>query len=232
MEGRAVGTTHRGGGATERTKLLVAACLASLLCLALLASLAFGQNACSDLDARLAHHLSAGGGNGFAAMLARLGDPPAQLVLLALACLMALRHRAPARACGAAILVGGAALTSQLLKLGFGDGRFSPVLGWYQIGPNSFPSGHETAVVAMVLAFALVVPGRLRPLVAAVGVLLALAVGWALVALHRHFPSDVLGGVLVALAWYFAVAAVLGSTRVRVRKAAPGPGCHRSRSER
>jgi membrane-associated phospholipid phosphatase len=69
------------------------------------------------------------------------------------------------------------------------------------ISQASWPSGHSTAALALVLCALLVVPARLRSPVAAVGGLFAAAVGASLLILAWHMPSDVLGGYLVATLW-------------------------------
>ncbi len=81
-------------------------------------------------------------------------------------------------------------------------------VGGVFVGPASWPSGHSSAVLALVLSAVLVAPARLRPMVAAVGGALAIAVGCALLILAWHMPSDVLGGYLVATFW--AALAVAG----------------------
>jgi membrane-associated phospholipid phosphatase len=87
-------------------------------------------------------------------------------------------------------------------------------VGGVGIGPASWPSGHSTAALALVLAAIIVAPARMRPLVAAVGGAFALAVGFALLMLAWHMPSDVLGGYLVATFWAaLAVAALRGAER-------------------
>jgi membrane-associated phospholipid phosphatase len=80
----------------------------------------------------------------------------------------------------------------------------------------SWPSGHSTAAAALVLCAALVSPARLRPLVAALGGMFALAVGCSLLILAWHMPSDVLGGYLLAALW---VALAVAGLRVRARRA-------------
>jgi membrane-associated phospholipid phosphatase len=81
-------------------------------------------------------------------------------------------------------------------------------VGGVHIGPASWPSGHSTAALALALSAVLVAPARLRPAVAAVGAVFALAVGCALLILAWHMPSDVVGGYLVAALW--AALAVAG----------------------
>ena len=69
------------------------------------------------------------------------------------------------------------------------------------IAAASWPSGHSTAALALVLCAVLVAPRRLRPLVAVLGAAFAAAVGCSLLILAWHMPSDVLGGYLVAALW-------------------------------
>ncbi len=65
----------------------------------------------------------------------------------------------------------------------------------------SWPSGHATAVTALVWCAVLVAPPARRRAVAIAGVLLALAVGCSLLILAWHMPSDVLGGYLLGTLW-------------------------------
>jgi membrane-associated phospholipid phosphatase len=80
------------------------------------------------------------------------------------------------------------------------------------VGPASWPSGHATAAVTLVLCALLVAPHALRPLVAALGGAFAVAVGCSLLILAWHMPSDVLGGYLLAALCVSLAVAALGST--------------------
>jgi membrane-associated phospholipid phosphatase len=206
---------------SERVKRPIAASLGCLLALALVASLAFGSDSLQRLDARalrrLAMHRDGALGD-LATAVAHLGDPLPQLLLLAVAALLALRLHGRERALAVVALVAGANLTTQLLKLALAQPRLQPILGYYQVGESAFPSGHTTAAAAMTYAYVLAVPRRLRLLAGAVGAVLTIAVGASVVVLHRHYPSDVLGGLLVASAWFFATVAVLRA------RAESGPG--------
>ncbi|HEV7584463.1 MAG TPA: phosphatase PAP2 family protein [Solirubrobacteraceae bacterium] len=82
-------------------------------------------------------------------------------------------------------------------------------VGAVHIGPASWPSGHSTAALIVVLCAVLVAPPRLRPVVGVLGALFALAVGCSLLILAWHMPSDVLGGYLVATFWMAIAIAVL-----------------------
>jgi membrane-associated phospholipid phosphatase len=128
------------------------------------------------------------------------------LVLLAIA-------RGQARIAVAVVAIMALApLTSETLKPLVAHSH--DVVGGVFIGPASWPSGHSTAALALVFSAVLVAPARLRPLVASVGALFALAVGCSLLILAWHMPSDVIGGYLVASLWTaLAVAALRAAER-------------------
>ncbi len=87
-------------------------------------------------------------------------------------------------------------------------------VGYVQIGPVSWPSGHATAALALVLSAVLVMPARARPFVALLGAMFAAAVGCFLLMLGWHMPSDVIGGYLVAALWTaLALAALRAAER-------------------
>ncbi|RKR91608.1 membrane-associated phospholipid phosphatase [Micromonospora pisi] len=84
---------------------------------------------------------------------------------------------------------------------------------------NSFPSGHVTAAMALLLAFMLVLPARARLWFALPGVAGVSAVASATMIAGWHRFSDVIGGVLLAEVLFFLAAAAL-----TVRRAVPGTG--------
>ncbi len=88
-------------------------------------------------------------------------------------------------------------------------------VGYVQIGPVSWPSGHATAALALVLSAVLVMPARARPFVALLGAAFAAAVGCFLLILAWHMPSDVIGGYLVAALWTALALAVLRAAERR-----------------
>lgn len=106
-----------------------------------------------------------------------------------------------------------APLTSETLKPMLAHPHVQ--VGAVHIGPASWPSGHSTAALALVLCAVLAAPTRWRPLVAAVGGVYALAVGVCLLILAWHMPSDVLGGYLVATLWTALAVAVLRAAERR-----------------
>jgi len=107
-------------------------------------------------------------------------------------------------AVGAAILIGGANLTTQALKHVLLVRTETAV-----VASNSLPSGHTTVVAAFVLAGLLVVPAQGRPLAAKAGMAWIAVMGTATVLSGWHRLSDVVAAVLVCLAWAGAVAALL-----------------------
>lgn len=143
--------------------------------------------------------LSRPGIDDVASFLLHLLDP-LLFVLWGVALIAVAFARERARVAFAVVAVMGLSpLTAEILK---------PILahphvhvGGVYVGAASWPSGHSSAALALVLAAVLVAPARLRPAVATVGLLFAAAVGCSLLILAWHMPSDVLGGYLVASLW-------------------------------
>ncbi|WP_414168436.1 phosphatase PAP2 family protein [Streptoverticillium reticulum] len=80
----------------------------------------------------------------------------------------------------------------------------------------SFPSGHVAIVAGLALGAILVASPRVRPCVAAAGMLWLAFTAGAVQALYWHRPSDALGATLLACASYTLAARLLPPT------AAPG----------
>jgi membrane-associated phospholipid phosphatase len=204
-------------------KAPLAAWIACAAALVLLALVAYGIDAAQRLDAELLAKFilrDDSPAGSVAEVLVHFGDPLPLLLMLAVACGIALWRRRPLDALAAVIVVAGANLTTQALKVLLAHPRFQAVLGGDQLGAIAFPSGHATAAASIAIAFLFVVPRNLRPAVAAVGACLVAAVGCSVMILAWHYPSDVVGGILVASGWGFAVLAAL---RVAKRAASPRP---------
>jgi membrane-associated phospholipid phosphatase len=122
--------------------------------------------------------------------------------------LIALARRRPFLSLGAAVVIAGSCISTELLKHVFLP---RPNLGITDpIGhAASFPSGHTTVAFSLAMAALLVAPSRYRSLVGIVGALYAIGVGVAVVATANHRPSDPIGAVLVVTAWVATVAAAL-----------------------
>ncbi len=212
---------------SDAVKRPVAGCLCCVLGLALLAQLAFRTEAFGRLDANTLSHLSAHDDSLVApavSFFSFLADPLSQIALLVLVCAIALRRGLPRLALASVVLVAGANVSTQVLKMALSHPRYQPILGYRQVGPTAFPSGHATAALAMAFAFVLVVPRRWRPTAIALGALLTVAVGCSRVVLHYHYPSDILGGWLVAAGWCFAVVAGLRYPATAGRRAQSAAG--------
>lgn len=123
--------------------------------------------------------------------------------------ILALIRRRPVLAIGVGVLVIGANVTTQLMK----ESLTRPDLLSDAIRVTSFPSGHATVAMSLVLALVVAVPARLRLRIGAPGVAYAAIVGAATLTGAWHRASDVVGAYLVALAWAGAVSAWLVTPR-------------------
>nr|WP_297430529.1 phosphatase PAP2 family protein [uncultured Actinotalea sp.] len=131
--------------------------------------------------------------------------PFVALVLLT-AMLLAVLRRRVLLAVQVAVLMGGANLSTQLLKHVVLD---RPDLDVGDRLDNALPSGHTTAAASVSVALLLVLPPRFRPVAAVVGVVYTGATGISTLVGQWHRPSDVAAAVLVVGAWA-GVAASLG----------------------
>ena len=123
--------------------------------------------------------------------------PFVALVLLSAVLIATVRRRWDL-AVQVAVLMGGANLTTQLLKhvvIERNDLGFSPWSG------NTLPSGHTTAAASVSAALLFVVPPRVRPWAAVLGAGYTSATGVSTMVGEWHRPSDVVAAVLVVLAW-------------------------------
>ncbi|MBB2892602.1 phosphatase PAP2 family protein [Flexivirga oryzae] len=138
-------------------------------------------------------------------------------VALALtACVVvAMLQRRWAVAIAAGVLIGGATVTTQILK--------HQVLHSVAIYSNSLPSGHTTVGLSLALAAIVVASYRWRPLVTAGGAALATFIGAGTVASHWHRPGDVLAAGMVCLGWAAAALLVAGGGQRRTPVARRGP---------
>jgi membrane-associated phospholipid phosphatase len=148
--------------------------------------------------------------------------PYIALVLLA-AVLIATVRRRWELAVQVAVLMGGANLTTQVLKHAVLD---RPDLGITPGAANALPSGHTTAAASVSAALVFVVPPRARPWAAVLGAGYTSATGISTLIGRWHRPSDVVAAVLVVLAWS-ALACALTATSApasAARRRGTGPG--------
>ena len=113
-----------------------------------------------------------------------------------------------------AVLVGGANLTTRVVKYGLLD---RPLLGVGADYGNTLPSGHTTAAGSVAAAVLLAAPPRARPLVAVLGAGYTALTGISTLVGQWHRPSDVVAGLLVVLDW---TALVCGAMAARPGDAA------------
>lgn len=140
-------------------------------------------------------------------------------VALVVCITLALIRRRYAAAAGAATLVAGANVTTQVLKRSVIErGDF----GYLSV--PSLPSGHTTVVISLVLAALLIAPHGTRFAITLVGSIIATLAGASTVVAGWHRPSDVLAALLVSLAWGAVV--VLALSIRRAGTAAAGASAH------
>ncbi|UJW34548.1 phosphatase PAP2 family protein [Saccharothrix sp. AJ9571] len=126
--------------------------------------------------------------------------------------LLALARRRYALAGGALVTLLGSLAAAQLLKLAvlprprLGDSDGAP-------GHNSFPSGHVTAAIAVLLATMLVLPRRYRVWAAIPGAVVVAWVAASTVVLGWHRLSDTLGAVFLVSALCCLAIAFRGTRR-------------------
>jgi membrane-associated phospholipid phosphatase len=163
--------------------------------------------------------------SGIAGRFVSLFDPNPYVYLALVPLVVALLRGRPRVVLAVGAIILGANVTTEVLKHLLGAPRPGSLFpgGVAPVSAHSFPSGHSTAVMSLVLASVLAAPARLRPAVAALGASLAIAVGYSLLATGVHFPSDVPGGFLVATIWTLcAVAALVAAERWRPTARAAG----------
>jgi membrane-associated phospholipid phosphatase len=153
--------------------------------------------------------------NGLLALL----EPAPFIVMGAVLVAVAFARRRWRLALAVAVVLSMAPLSAELLKplLAHAHAHASGV----NMASASWPSGHSTVAAALALCSVLVAPARLRPLVAVLGGLFALAVGCALLILAWHMPSDVLGGYFLAALWF---ALAVAGLRISARRTHPRHG--------
>jgi membrane-associated phospholipid phosphatase len=107
-------------------------------------------------------------------------------------------------AAGAAAVIVGSNVTTQLLKHSILD---RPNFGLGTM--NSLPSGHTTVVASAVGASLLVAPRLWRPLLALLGGFATTLTGASTVVAGWHRPSDVIAALAVSLIWTAAIAVIV-----------------------
>jgi membrane-associated phospholipid phosphatase len=211
-------TKRPGRRGTMAALALAALCLAALVATWIVAELV---PAAQVKDAALLNHfvlLGRPGVDSVANALLSVLDPLPFILCGVVLVALALLRRRPRVALAVALVMSLAPLTAEMLKPLLAHPHVQ--IGLTHIDAASWPSGHATAALALVLCAVLVAPVRLRPLVTGLGVAFAAAVGCSLLILAWHMPSDVLGGYLVASLW---MALALAALRATDRRRPSGP---------
>lgn len=129
------------------------------------------------------------------------------LVLLTLAVVVFLYLQRKTHAAALVLTaIGGGALLSTLLKLGFGRPRPDLVPHVVEVHTLSFPSGHAMLAAVTYLTLGALLArtqpqARVKAYVLLLAVLLTLLVGLSRVYLGVHWPTDVLAGWMIGAAW-------------------------------
>lgn len=132
-------------------------------------------------------------------------------------------------AAGILVLIGGATVSTQILKN-------YVIRGLPENLPNSMPSGHATVGISLSLAALMVLPVAWQRFVLPVCAAIGFFFGAGTVIGHWHHPGDVLAALAVCLAWAaagLAVAQLVGSRTTRgsqqVTTQSQGPGSSATR---
>jgi membrane-associated phospholipid phosphatase len=128
--------------------------------------------------------------------------------------IVALARGRPRVAFAVALVLGLAPATAEVLKPLLAHQHAWIAAGSY-VGAASWPSGHTTAATILAMCAVLVAPERLRPAVAVLGAMLALAAGFSVLVLAWHLPSDVLGAYLLSTMWIALAVAGLRAADAR-----------------
>jgi membrane-associated phospholipid phosphatase len=148
--------------------------------------------------------------------IASLADPEGYLLIGTALVVMALVRGRPRIAFAVPAIMLCASLTTMVLKPLVAQPRpdIAP-LGGGPIADASWPSGHATAAMTLALCAVLAAPPRVRPTMAALGGVFAVAVSYSILVLGWHFPSDILGGFFVAATWTLLGLAALSAAARR-----------------
>ncbi len=144
--------------------------------------------------------------------LVHLLEPPLFICWGLMLVTIALLRRRPRVALAVALVMALAPLSAEALKPLLAHPHVQ--VGAVYVNAASWPSGHATAALALVLCAVLVAPARLRRPLAVLGATFAAAVGCSLLILAWHMPSDVVGGYVLAALWMaLAVAGLRAADR-------------------
>jgi membrane-associated phospholipid phosphatase len=218
--------------------MMLAAAALCLLGFSALLTLAYYVGPAQWLDAAALHGFNSlyrEGIDSFAGGLAHLCNPFPYAIVAGGVIVVAIMTRGLRTGAAVMLLLGGANVSSQVLKPLLAHHRELYYTDWHlnNINDASFPSGHATAAMALSLAVLIIVPRSYRPLAATLGALFTVSVSFSILILQWHFPSDVVGGYLTATGWGLTAFAALlyanekwpekGTMRSKAKTAIPAP---------
>lgn len=210
---RTVDTTGRAAGVGLGLAMFVGGALGTWLCWRFFVTTATGQR----LDAVSFRGSSIGRSTLWQAAepVLDLIDVPFIVLVIGASALIAVMRRRWLLALQVAVLVGGANVTTQVLKRAVLD-RPDLVADVGSAG-NSLPSGHTTAAASVAAALLLVVPHALRPVVAIGAAAYAAITGVSTMIGGWHRPSDVVAAIMVVVAWAGLVTVLTAMSRPEAR---------------
>lgn len=133
------------------------------------------------------------------------------VVVVGIATILAIMRRRWVRIVQIAVLVGGANLTTQILKREvFDRPELSDAVG---SAGNSLPSGHTTVAASVAAVLLIAVPAWLRPLTAIGGAAYTALTGVSTMVGGWHRPADVVAAIAVVVAWAGIATAVTAADR-------------------
>ncbi len=172
---------------------------------------ALGSSLGQQLDDR-AMAVAVAAGDAQLTILSILGKVSVWAIAVLAACclILAIIRRHARAAVGAAVIIGGANVTTQVLK--------HEILSRPDFGlgvHNSLPSGHVTVVAAATAAVLLVIGPLLRPTVAALGTFATALTALSTIVAGWHRPADVITALLVVIGWCALGVLVAGGRPVK-----------------
>jgi membrane-associated phospholipid phosphatase len=109
-----------------------------------------------------------------------------------------------------------ACLVVPAVAVGITEYLAKPAVGRTFGGTLCYPSGHMTAITALVCAFVICLPARWRKAAAFLGVVVSCVAAVTLLLLRWHYLTDVIAGASVSIASTLIVDTVLHSRRLRL----------------
>lgn len=138
------------------------------------------------------------------------------VIVVGIASVMAIVRRRWLRIVQIVVLIGGANLTTQVLKREILDRPY--LTDAVYVGNNSLPSGHVTVAASVAAIVLIAAPPGLRPLTAVGGAAYTALTGVSTMVGGWHRPADVVAAIAVVVAWSGIATAVTAVDRSEGRR--------------